>query len=230
LPPYFPEPNNSVVQSQMMKLYGPIHHSKLQNVTPFLLAAIVYHLRWLKENLAQDNPFWRSGIKEISITSLKQLKGLVSVSQSETMFARGVPMGPVIFQKLHHQEELISELKSTVDQLATEQLKLTKLIPLSAAASGMMCGEVQINALKSALIDEISAGFKNLTSSPPSTEISQIPIVKDTQDGFPIYNWGGKFRFIPKSYTQDVDQRQQMVFPWKIGGVECFMTANVSDL
>ena len=46
-----------------------------------------------------------------------------------------------------------------------DQKKLMELIPLSAAARGMMCGQAQLDNLRSAICDEISTGFRIIGGS-----------------------------------------------------------------
>ena len=195
LPPSFMELND-FVNAQIIQLYGTIEHPKLQNVAPFLLASIVCHYDWIQQTLPSDHVFWKSGIKDVITTQLHQL---VSVDSN----------GQIIPQLKEIMLDGIITLRS-------EQEKLSKLAPLSAAASGMMCGEAQLNTLKRALTEAIASGFRNLHQEQVFAPISESDSPNNVEeDGFPLYMWGGKFRYIPESYIQDLDQRQPVLVLWK---------------
>lgn len=217
LPPHFTEVNQ-FVQSQVLQMFGNINHPKLLNVAPFLLASIVYHYDWLISTMPANHPFWKSGINDIMIN---QLKNLVTINKSDAIVPRGVPIGPVLIERLNNQEALLKDLNEKVtsgfNQIQSEQSKLSELIPLSAAASGMMCGTGQLLSLRQALSEEISNGFSRLNANSADVSNAELPSnVNDTgEDGYPMYMWGGKFRFISETYIQDLDQCQQITLLWK---------------
>lgn len=101
----------------------------------------------------------------------------------------------------------VTNIKETLSVLLNEQEKLTELIPLSAAASGMMVGERQIGEIQK----EIQKGFLHLrTELQNDTNIAESP--NRRTGGF---HWGGKFRIIPKDFILNCSYKNTSYF-WNV--------------
>jgi hypothetical protein len=133
-----------------------------------------------------------------------------------------------------------------IEEVKSDVVKLSELIPLSAAASGTMCGEEQLRKLresiskdhKDVIKDMFSQYFDSsniMTSASEMNARSSNSQVAD--DGYELFSWGGKLRGIPSCFKFSRNdplpseawkrwwrgQRLDLEFEFALGG-QCSLT------
>lgn len=98
----------------------------------------------------------------------------------------------------------------TLQELAEEQKKLNKLIPLSAAASGTMVGSAQLETLTQTLCKHVEESI--------AVEMNKNQLLSSTADvsghveGLLPYNWGGRRRACRSDFM--LDRGERMMSCW----------------
>lgn len=187
--------------------FGDIPNPKLKRLSYYLLASLLYNLDFLRENLKENHPFWKSNFHLRShrddIKLAKNLLRGADIKKETPMKAMGVPHTVVLLEKVNTLQSKVQRIEQLQADTNKEMLKLVELIPLSAAASGMMVGERQLHALHDSLQESIRVGFANLSSQ----HLSQLPveIEESKEQSFDgrVWTWGGKHRFIPESFPME---------------------------
>jgi hypothetical protein len=119
-------------------------------------------------------------------------------------------------QKIQAASYDITAIQDEVLQLREEQKKLTDLIPLSAAASGMIAGEKQLHNLKDAIVTGIVEAMKEGSISLSAAHAESQSMERETarRSGSAstlnrqYYYWGGKHRAIPETFRMHRDGLQ----------------------
>ena len=81
--------------------------------------------------------------------------------------------------------------------LRQEQTKLSELIPLSAAESGMVIGTRQLDNLRSHLETCIHDSFRNASITGNNNDEVEF---SNTSNKFDLFTWKGKMRSVPMSF------------------------------
>ena len=137
LPPQFQ--HEARIQSTLIFVFGDVC-PRIQNLCRYLLAALVYHLDWLNANLCSSHAFWRSSFTRIPEDEITSLRNQVTLMDSENG-SQGIPVSVKLLEKQHVLEQSIEKIVGMLQHIGFEQERISKLLPLSAAASGMMVTE-----------------------------------------------------------------------------------------
>jgi len=181
LPPHFLSSNpESVSQFENVCtiLFGEVQNASTKRTIPYLVSSLIYHYDFLQEKFHQEHPIQTSALfTDISSSVILELKRLIFID-SDHLIPRGIPTAVVVLKELKLVKDDMVNLKESQKLIQLDQEKLTELIPLSAAASGMMCGERQLNLLKESigehLISALSqSGVQQQSQSRPASRVIQ---------------------------------------------------------
>jgi len=191
LPPQFQ--HEARIQSTLIFVFGDVC-PRIQNLCRYLLAALVYHLDWLNANLCSSHAFWRSSFTRIPEDEITSLRNQVTLMDSENG-SQGIPVSVKLLEKQHVLEQSIEKIVGMLQHIGFEQERISEVLSLSAAASGMMVGERQLGSLKEFIDASIRNAFQSSTSSIGMSECGlQRP--RDYQ----FFSWGGKMRHVPARF------------------------------
>jgi hypothetical protein len=189
----------AIVEESVLIAFGTLEHPSIKRVAPFLLANLVYHFDFLENALPQHHRFWKSNAASMSSARIETLKSMICTdADCDSMKPRGVPVSVNVLSKLGEQDDKISRLFTLLEDVRLEQQKLNQLIPLSAAASGTMVGERQLNSLVQTLRETIRSEFQ---SSHLASESRNLPGQVSQSYEAMTWTWGGRLgRLVPETF------------------------------
>jgi hypothetical protein len=113
------------------------------------------------------------------------------------MVAQGIPHTISMMQEVSRHSEELTRLNEKLDQISNEQCKLSELIPLSAAASGMIVGEVQMRKFETQVQRTIIEAIRHANETISTSEETKMEL---RENGFQLFLWGGKYRYVPPDF------------------------------
>ena len=119
-------------------------------------------------------------------------------------FSPTYQMLPSLICHTQEMSEERVELRGMIKQLQLEQEKLSALIPLSAAASGTIAGERQLQILEQRVADKVVDELQKRGGLAPSDQHVRAEGTGAERHGrFLLHSWGGKLRGVPVSFSLD---------------------------
>lgn len=194
-----------------------------QRCLPYLIASLSFHLDWIKQNLDQNHPLFRSPVWRSNVLISLQQNILVGFGMCPvtSLAATGIP--PTIALSLG-LEELKERMAETTEIVTKGQLQMMNEIP--GAVGNHIVSNFSINGVipvtmqhfqdfRESLLREIRSNptISHLPSSSGSNEVSET--VSD--DYYPLYYWGGKYHRIPESFTLNAMSVQNIWDVWHYG-------------
>jgi hypothetical protein len=207
LPPHFDQSNGNILTVEewegILPGYRSFYPVTFRKVCPFLLASIVYHMDWLKDNFPIDHPLfisrlWTSGILE----RLKSSVHTGNVSNPVTkLCATGVPeyvqLSHDIYSVRNRVAELEVNLGGKIDELP-EKLKSTMLDNFQVnGAVPITFNQVQgmLNDLKNTLTTALSTAVANQHNSNASNHLTNNSDLQCT-----LWTWKGRLHPVPEGF------------------------------
>jgi len=158
LPPHLCTANSEIAakfERLSIEIFGEVDSIHGKRIIPYLTSSLLFHIDFIKEYVDQSHPIHVSPLfRSIRSEDILRLKEFIVVNSTQ-LVARGVPASVIVLEELSILKSEMKDIKTHQKVLSSEQEKLTELIPLSAAASGMMCGERQLRELESRLGDHL---------------------------------------------------------------------------
>jgi hypothetical protein len=132
---------------------------------------------------------------------------MISVDvDSDSMKPRGVPITVMVLRKMKETDERMEKLEFLLAQIIQDQEKLSELIPLSAAGSGMMIGTQQLHNLLHDISDVIRQELSNKENHTIPTSDSGNSVFQ-AQRILKTWTWGGRLaNLVPQSFRLDRNQ------------------------
>jgi predicted phosphohydrolase len=131
-----------------------------------LLATLLFHRPMLAKLIHPNHPYWKCKVNKLNENMVATLSGYISIEEDEIMTARGVSAITRLFKTVKQNQVdnqlQFREILSIVKTTAAEQEKLSDLIPLSAAASGMVVGNRQMEQFEGRLQAHYDASHEAL--------------------------------------------------------------------
>jgi hypothetical protein len=145
---------------------------------------------------------------------------MITTEPGPFMKPSGAPMAVIILNELHFQRISLANLRDDFSIMQADQEKLVELIPLSAAASGMLCGERQLTEQTSRIRETVADSVREALDN------SVLPRPQPMQDinnvlGYPRFHWGGRIRHVPSKFRYDYRGvgRQTVWIHWFLWGI-----------
>jgi hypothetical protein len=187
-------------------VFGNIDYEPLKRVSLHLLAHLGYHRGFIQENFPSDHLIFQTSLfKILKITDLPN----ISTEPNNCLIPSGIPNSVQVLQKIQSITEYLDDQKESLTKLMVDQQMLADLIPLSAAASGMMVGQRQLDELKHSLSECVRNAVLNSYPSVLEEERKEIQF-----DGYEMFSWNGKLRGIPESFKLHVGNQVPVPSCW----------------
>ena len=111
LPPHFPPSCvevDSINWAEIIPGYK-YHNIKTRQAIPYMVASVVYHAEWLRQNLRSDHPLFMSRLFRDGYISrlLPHVQGGISYNSFTKLAATGIPPNLVIANELHAFKEKV---------------------------------------------------------------------------------------------------------------------------
>ena len=237
LPPHFDLRNGSVLTLQqwehILPGYTTFFPAEFRVVVSYLLASLVYHRTWLKENLHTDHPLfqqsvWTSGIMD----KVAPLVNSGTLDNPETgMTATGVPPYVKLASELAGVKRSLDTMKEGLSTVADNTAKKVK---------EMMLEEFTVNGAVPISRSDVEAMFAELTSSVKSmvtdltstitqssghtTQVTIEPTVRRysggdlLNNGYRMWTWNGMFHVVPYHFKLPTSVTLHSMFSlWLLG-------------
>jgi len=208
LPPHFDQSNGNIMSVEEWELilpgYSSFYPVSFRKVCPFLLASLVHHMDWLKDNLSINHPLfisrvWTSGL----LDRLKPLLQSGNISNPITkLCATGVPEYVQLSSDIESLKNRmtsfegsmtikIDDLPQKLKDVMFENLQINGAIPITASQVQDM-----INDLRNTLQSSISNAVNNQRNTENNNENNNM--VSSTNST--TWAWKGRFHPVPEGY------------------------------
>ena len=201
LPPHFVDSN--VLTNEEWDIILPSRKQyprSYQSVLPYLVASLVYHQKFLKEQLPQDHPIFNSRLfKGDYLNRLTPLVRTGIMNCGSGMVATGVPTHLSTTAKI---EEIKSALVGWIDEQNKQFQKLHDQVPTAVVERIFENCTVNgaIPVTKSDMRDLI-AEFRNELMQRSDSNCAVVePTSTRSDSGYILYLWGNRHHFVPQSF------------------------------
>merc|ERR1711920_822182 len=117
----------------------------------------------------------------------------------------------MLYKHFDNIEQYLKKVAESQQSMSADQSKLVELIPLSAAASGMIAGDQQLRNLESRLTENMFQAIQNLNRNPDTEKGAQTN--KNVSEGT-RFRWGDRVSVIPKDF--EVPRKMKLVETWRL--------------
>jgi hypothetical protein len=196
----------------------------LRRALPHLLASLVFHLAWLRNELSPSHPIFQSFVFSSGIFSELSTKVLLEINRCDRtgMSATGIPPHLTV---ANETKELKLRVQQMDENLSTKlPVALTEVILSKFSVNGALpVTREDITGIRVGMKEDLSRMIHEAIASiprvgPNSNEINSSSIasaVNSTE--FDVWNWGGIFHMIPEGWTLPRCHVKELWNCWNFG-------------
>jgi hypothetical protein len=216
LPPHF-SPECNVNWDLILPCYNQ-YPNTFKQVVPYLLASLVYHEQWLKDNLNITHPLFSSAL--FSSGELKSYRPFVLLGEGHCAItklgATGIPPHLAMANELNG---VIHEVKGFNTIVKTQFEQMPKLLTTEMLSNFTVNGAIPVtmdamNRLFVSLSEKIELKFTS--SQVENTNTSDL----SNQTPFMNWYWKGRFRMVPENWTLPTNNIKDIWNLWWYGHIE----------
>jgi hypothetical protein len=229
LAPRFYKEGGEIMTAEQWQMYVPGWDRLpmcFKGTVPYLLASVVYHRVWLRENLPSQHPlfqsrFWKEGMPERLGSYV--LAGKFRCEKT-MMTATGLPSHLVLAQRLETLEEQLVEFQNRVHNQHTQIMT-----DLPSAVANVVLERVQVNGavavtatdfntFRSEILGVLKAGLSANVATPSPTSQSS-PLTVDVQGSDRVCHiWSnGSMHRTPEGFIFPQDTCKGIYDSWFFG-------------
>lgn len=208
----------------------------LKMAIPFLIASVVYHWGWIKQNLPWNHKIFSSKFSCGNFGELWCSKVKLSIGKcpSTGLTVSGTPKTSQLAFQLHdiseklsnnHEatKEAISDLVEKVVEGVVRQIGSVDGVTLTNEDMTKRVCKNEMQEIQTALMkrfDELAVDlrpYKLVRSDSPRVDLDPITQNSFDQSSFQCFQWGGKFHYVPEDFMVPQDTPMAMWRLWIYG-------------
>jgi hypothetical protein len=131
LPPHFKDVSKIDVSDWELLVPGYCNYpASFRSAIPFVMASVIYHVKWIEENLPKSHPYFASRLYTTRVCNRLSNEVVTGYDNCEytKMSATGIPESAMITKRLHTVEDTINALQNMcqrIDDNGERRLKST---------------------------------------------------------------------------------------------------------
>lgn len=209
--------NEDKWRGYMAQLFGAPQTSNVTRIQPRLLAVLIYHYEFLQTTLPETHPLRGTPLFQWSLELVESMANNLTMEVEEGTKVHGVPISIKLLEENKQLRKEVATLHRMLKDIADKQDELTELIPLSAAASGNLAGERQLQRLQEDIAQAVVDRLGSANTRAAGEE--GVPTTTGLQNGgYPNFMWGGKIRGVPNNFSLNRGEKLHVVWRKWWGG------------
>ena len=199
LPPHFLCNVNEYVEETFMNI-----PPELLTVGSFCLASLIYHAKWLAENLPPQHVIFKKRVFSKTVLNDLSSKLRYGLPTKKSLQATGIPPSVNIMNVLKGQMASMENIEDTIKENGNAVVARI-MAHLDDRGLG---GTLSIGQIKQAVVEVMEKYNPQQAQSQPPTQQEQCPL---QAHGMQVYLWGGAFHKLP----QDFDFNGTLASAWQ---------------
>ena len=220
LPPHFQValPEERTLIDQALSIFFPNAPENLRLVLEFCLASLVYHKRFLTENLdSQKHPLFSSPLF-VSHQLVSNLKKLLSgVRESKLIEATGVPPHVMMLKEMN---DFKTQMEKTSEKLFSKQKRLLSAFFDEIDKRQLVTKDLSIQSFKEHITKVINNAVQNLPKVSRLQGESDETSERVTSEITVHHEWNGSFRTVPLDFKFRDCSVRNLFLLWHFGQAE----------
>jgi len=208
-PPYFMNEDEKEVQNAITMCFPGIPLN-MNNICRFLLASLVYHSAWLKQNLAHDHVLFLTPLftQTALIDRLKQWVVCRPVQQGDTIKTTGVPVSVLHLWEIRQARDQLNNMYTRMDEFnknVVEEIRhaISESFEEKAVESGSISRQF-IEQLFTEKVETAFAKFRDVDTLTDGKSEDPKPDCELTQSGssakYTLFMWQNRLHSLPEDY------------------------------
>ena len=198
-------------------MYNEFPHA-FKQVVMFLLASLVYHEPWLRQNLSSHHPLFSTFL--FSSGKIEQYKRHVRITSTK-LKPTGIPPHLSIATELVTVSERVNEYKT---EILTQCKEMPKLLTDTMMSKFVINGGVPVTVddmkqFMVKMIEEMKA-ISNNQQPVGATSVGDRNVVSDSNPLFNWYCWGEKMHMVPENWVLPTTNVKDIWNLWWFGHLD----------
>jgi hypothetical protein len=201
--------------SEILPGYAEYPHA-FKQVAVYLLASILYHEAWLRQNISSQHPIFSSYLFQSGYAA--EFRKYV-VIESDRLPPTGIPTHLTITNELYSISQSVNQSKSEILQQCKEMPKVL---------TDTMLSKFTVNGAVPVTVDNMKEFFNQMMKEMKNMQREKDS--KDSEDGetngsstvrtqFNWYTWGGRMHMVPEHFTLPTSNVKDIWNLWWFGHV-----------